>query len=69
MRILIILGILLAATAALSSELYIVNGKQTTKLDAVRSLINDPSTTVLRCTPQQLSERVTLITKKAKRAD
>lgn len=59
----ILVGLLLGSSAH-ASEYFLVQGKQGTKVDAVRELLREPGAEVVRCVPQMLTERLTLKAKK-----
>lgn len=60
----VIVGVVFMCSLANASEYFIVNGKQGTKVDAVRALIGEPGAEVVRCVPQVLTEKLTLKAKK-----
>ena len=59
-----ILGIMLMGAWAEARETWIVNGKEDTKVGAVKALLQDPGSVVVRCVPQELTEKLTLKAKK-----
>lgn len=60
--------ILLGSIAnAASQTTFVVNGRQATKLEALISLAKDKNADVMKCQPQELSDKATLKAKKASR--
>lgn len=58
-------GLVLMSLAAGAQEYYI-DGKPATKVDAIVTLAKNPGAQVVRCQPQELSEKATLRNKKKK---
>lgn len=48
------------------AEFYMIAGQRATKVEAVIALAKDPGAGVLKCQPQELSERAALRNKKIK---
>jgi hypothetical protein len=46
---------------------YYINGKDVTKLAALKALIQDPSADVERCHAVELSDKLTMVNKKVKK--
>lgn len=68
LRIYMILFVLMAGLHAQAGyEIYLVNGKDTSKIDAVRALINNPKAKVVRCQEVQLKENKASIGFKVKK--
>lgn len=63
---LLILTMLLTLTSISQAEpTYQVNGKAATKLEAVMSLMKDKNADVIKCAPQELTEKITLKNRKS----
>lgn len=60
----IVIGTVFMCSLANASEYFLVNGKQGTKVDAVRALVQDSGAEVVRCVPQEMTEKLTLRAKK-----
>ncbi len=56
----IILGTALMCAIAEAKESWIVAGKSSDKISAVRAKLQDPGVEVLKCVPQELTEKLTL---------
>jgi hypothetical protein len=66
-NILIILTILSSLSVnAAPNEKYYLDGKELTKIDAVKVLLNKPESDVVRCKRVELSDKVTIKVKKAR---
>jgi hypothetical protein len=58
-----VLGILSTARAE-DKEYYMHNNKKITKVEALKTLIQQPQAVVIRCQQLELSEKATLVKKK-----
>ncbi len=55
------IGALLALSAQVAkAETFLVHGKNTTRLEAIRTLIREPGTEVLRCNLIELTDKATV---------
>lgn len=61
---LLILTTLTIADVSRAQEHYLIEGKQGSKVEALRALINDSHANVTKCSQVELSEKATLRTKK-----
>ena len=60
----VILGIMLMGAWAQAQETWLVNGKPVSKGEALKAKIMDRGADVVRCQPQELTEKLTLKAKK-----
>ncbi len=60
----VVIGTVFMCSLANASEYFIVNGKQGTKVDAIKAKLADAGAEVVRCVPQVLTEKLTLKAKK-----
>ncbi len=60
----IVATLLSLAAFADNKPTFHANGKEITKVEALRILINDPNQTVQKCQPQEVSDKATLRNKK-----
>ena len=67
LAIAVVLGTIIMCSLANASEYYVVNGKQVTKVEALLTLAREPGAEVVRCIPQELSEKATLRNVKKKK--
>ena len=56
----LILGAILLSAALAQAESYYHNGKEVTKLSAIKQLINEPSAQIMRCNDVMLTDKATL---------
>lgn len=56
----------IASTTHAANETYQIDQKQISKFEAIRILIANPETRVLRCTEVELTDKVTLRSRKKK---
>ena len=59
-----ILGIMLMGAWAEARETWLVGGKPVSKVEALKAKILDRGADVVRCQPQELTEKLTLKVKK-----
>lgn len=60
MKTLFILAVILTASNAFADKTYFVNGKEATKVEAIKALINNPKTPVTQCQAVELTDKATL---------
>ena len=60
----VILGIMLMGAWAEAQETWLVGGKPVSKVEALKAKILDRGADVVRCQPQELTEKLTLKAKK-----
>lgn len=59
-----ILGVMLMGAWAQAQETWLVGGKPVSKVEALKAKIMDRGADVVRCQPQELTEKLTLKAKK-----
>ena len=66
MRYILGLLTLFAVSIAMAEPTYVVNGKQTTQVEATQTLLRDPKALVLKCEPQEIKINKSSIAMKKK---
>ena len=64
MKVLLTLTLLALSATSQAETTYIVSGKTSTKVEALTALLKDRQADVVKCAPQELTDKATMKNKK-----
>lgn len=67
MKSLVIITMLFIASNCLAETTFVIEGRQGTKVDALRALITNSNANVVKCQAQELSDKATLRNKRVQK--
>ena len=56
----IVVGVMALAELIHANEVYLIKGQEKTKIEAIKTLIQNPNELVMRCKQVELTDKVTL---------